>query len=148
MKPPCRCRNTENIAQLDPLVVKFSVGLSEHSFHAHELDSTKKYVPIPLLNEDKAKYACGVRPTCPNTENITPPKLQGVKFTMALPEHSFHSKEPNSSERSAPIPLLNEENAKYACGVRPTYPNTENITPLEPQGVKFSMALPEHSSHA
>jgi hypothetical protein len=129
-------------------VVKFSVGLSEHSFHAHEPDSTEKFVPIPVLNKGKAKYCCGVRPACSNTENITPLELQGVKFSMALPEHSFHCKKPNPSDKYAPIPLLDEEKAKYACGVRPACPNTENITPLEPLAVKFSMALPEYSFHA
>jgi hypothetical protein len=44
------------------------MGLSEYSFHAHELDSTEKFVAIPLLNEDKAKYSCRIRPACPNTE--------------------------------------------------------------------------------
>jgi hypothetical protein len=52
------------------LVVKFSVGLSEYTFHVHELDSTEKFITIPLLNEDKAKYSCGVRP--PNTELESP----------------------------------------------------------------------------
>jgi hypothetical protein len=61
------------------------------------------------LNEDKAKYSCGVRPACPNTENITPLEPQGVKFSLALPEHSLHGKEPNSNEKTVPIPLLNEE---------------------------------------
>jgi hypothetical protein len=39
-----------------------SVDLSEYSLHAHELDSTEKFVPIPLLNKDQAKYSRGVRP--------------------------------------------------------------------------------------
>ena len=90
-------------------MVEFSVGLSEYSFHSHELDSTEKFVPIPLLNEDTANYSRGVGPACPNTENITPLELHGVKFSMTLPEHSFHGKDPNSSEKSVPIPLLNEE---------------------------------------
>jgi hypothetical protein len=98
--------------------------VSEHSFHAHKLDSTEKFVPIPLLNEDKAKYSRGVRPACPNTENITPLELHGVKYSMTLPERSFHGKDLNSSEKSVSIP------------------------PLEPSAVKCSMALPEHSFHA
>jgi hypothetical protein len=143
------CPNTEDFTQLESPVVKFSVNLSEYSFHAHELDSTEKFVPIPFLNEDKAKYSCGVKPSaCPNTENITPLEPQGVKFSMALPEDSFHGKEPNSREKSAPIPLLNTEKAKYTCGVGSACPNTENITPVEPPVVKFSRALPEHSFHA
>jgi hypothetical protein len=36
---------------------------------------------------------------------------------VALPEHSFHAREPNSNENSVPIPLLNGEKAKWACGV-------------------------------
>ncbi|KAJ6567874.1 hypothetical protein B0H10DRAFT_1965131 [Mycena sp. CBHHK59/15] len=32
---------------------------SEHSFHLHEPDLRKKSIPIPLMNEDKAEYACG-----------------------------------------------------------------------------------------
>ena len=83
------------------------------------LGKALRYFEIPLLNEDKAKYSCGVtHPACPNTENITPLEPPVVKFSMALPEHSFHAKEPNSSDKSAPIPFLNTEKAKYACGVR------------------------------
>jgi hypothetical protein len=61
----------------------------------------------------------------PNTENITPLESPVVKFSMALPEHSLNAKEPNSSEKSAPIPLLNAVKSKYACGVRPACPNTK-----------------------
>jgi hypothetical protein len=93
------CPNTENFTQLEVPVIKFSMGLSEYSFQAHELDSTEKFVPIPPLNEDKAKYSRGVRPTCPNTENITPLELHGVKFSMTLPEHSFHGEGLNSSDK-------------------------------------------------
>jgi hypothetical protein len=32
---------------------------------------------------------------------------------------------------------LNEEKAKWACGVRTACPNTENITPLEPRWLNF-----------
>jgi hypothetical protein len=53
-----------------PPVVKFSVGLSEYSFHAQELDSTEKFVLIPLVNKDKAKYSCGLRPACADTEKF------------------------------------------------------------------------------
>jgi hypothetical protein len=45
---------------------------------------------------------------------------------MALPEHSFHAKEPNSSEKSVPIPLLNEKKAKWPCGVRIACPEAKN----------------------
>jgi hypothetical protein len=83
--------------------------------------------------------------TCPDEKNITPVEPPVVKFSMVLPEHSFHAKEHNSNEKSVPIPLLNVEKAKYACEVRPACPNIENITPLEPSAVKFSMSLPEHS---
>jgi hypothetical protein len=40
------CPNTENFTQLEVPEVKFSMGLSEYSFLAHELDSTEKFVPI------------------------------------------------------------------------------------------------------
>jgi hypothetical protein len=50
-----------NFTQLESPAVKFSVGPSENSFHAHELDSTEKFVLIPFLNKDKAKYSYGVR---------------------------------------------------------------------------------------
>jgi hypothetical protein len=49
---------TENFTQLELPGVKFSLGLSEHLFHAQKLDSTEKFVPIPLPNDDKAKYSC------------------------------------------------------------------------------------------
>jgi hypothetical protein len=129
---------TEDLNPYGASGVIFSVfGLSEHSFHAHKLESTKKSVPIPLLNQDKAKYSCGVRPACPNTENITPLEPQGVKFSMALPEHSFHVKEPNSNEKSVPIPLLNEEKAKWACGVRTDCPDAKILHQLSRQGLNF-----------
>jgi hypothetical protein len=35
---------------------KFPVSLSEHSFYIDGLKN--KFVPIPLLKEDKAEYAC------------------------------------------------------------------------------------------
>jgi hypothetical protein len=63
---------------------------------------------------------------------------------MALPEYSFHGKKPNSSEQSAPIPLLNEEKAKYPCGVRFACLNIENIPPLELLAVKFYVGLSEY----
>ncbi|KAJ7795942.1 hypothetical protein B0H14DRAFT_2620406 [Mycena olivaceomarginata] len=34
----------------------YSVGLPEDSLQAHKHDSTKKFIPIPLLNEQEAKY--------------------------------------------------------------------------------------------
>jgi hypothetical protein len=53
--------NAENIAQLDLPVVKFFVGLLEHSFYSNKAYSTKRSIPIPLLHEDEAKYSRGVR---------------------------------------------------------------------------------------
>jgi hypothetical protein len=67
------CPNTENFTQLESPLVKFSVGLSEYSFHAHGLDSTEKFVLIPLLNEAKAKYSRGVIFYAENPEE--PPKF-------------------------------------------------------------------------
>jgi hypothetical protein len=45
-----------NIAQLGSPVVNFCVRRPEDSLKAHEHDSTKKSIPIPLLNEQEAKY--------------------------------------------------------------------------------------------
>jgi hypothetical protein len=92
---------------LESLVVKFSVGLSEYSFHAHKLDSTEKFVPIPLLNGEKARCACGVRTACPDAKNITPVEPPVVKFSMALPEHSFHA-----NEKSVPISTFERGKSK------------------------------------
>jgi hypothetical protein len=86
--------------------------LPEHSFHAKEPNLNEKSAPIPLLNEENAKWPCGVGTACPDAKNITPVEPPVVKFSMALPEHSFHAKEPISNEKSVPIPLLNEEKAK------------------------------------
>jgi hypothetical protein len=84
-----KCPNTENFTDLESLVVKFSVGLSEYSFHAHKLDSAEKFVHTPLLSREKAKWACGVRTASPDSKNITPVEPPAVKFSMALPEHSL-----------------------------------------------------------
>jgi hypothetical protein len=40
---------------------QFFLSPPEHSFHAYELYSTRKSVPIPLLNEDKPKYSGGFK---------------------------------------------------------------------------------------
>jgi hypothetical protein len=131
------------ITPLEPPVVKFSMALPEHSFHGKEPNSSEKSVPIPLFNEKKAKLPCGVRTACPDAKNITTVEPPVVKFSMALPEHSFHAKEPNSNEKSLPIPLLNEKKAK--CGVRTFCPDAKDITTVEPPAVQFSVALPKRS---
>jgi hypothetical protein len=45
-----------NIARLGSPVVNFCVRLPEYLLCAHEHDSPGKLVPIPLLNEQEAKY--------------------------------------------------------------------------------------------
>jgi hypothetical protein len=45
-----------NIAQLGSPVVNFCVRLPNYLLYAHEYDSPEKLVPIPLLNEQEAKY--------------------------------------------------------------------------------------------
>jgi hypothetical protein len=84
-------------------VVKFFVGLSEYSFHAHELDCSEKFVSLPLLNEDKAFTQLG---------------SLVVKFSVGFSEHSFHAHGLDSTKKFVPIPLLNEDKAKNSCGVR------------------------------
>jgi hypothetical protein len=109
-------------------VVKFSVGLSEYSFHAHELDYTEKFVPIPFLNE--AKQNTLVESELPKYRNFTQLELPVVKFSVGLSEYLFHAHELDSTEKSVTIPLLYEDKAKYSCGVRPACPNTESFTQL------------------
>jgi hypothetical protein len=72
-----------------PSGVEFSMAPPEHSCHAKEPKSNEKSFPIPLLNEAKAKWACGVRTACPDAKSITPVELPAVKFSTALPEHSL-----------------------------------------------------------
>jgi hypothetical protein len=136
------------LTELESLVVKFSVHLSECSFHAHELDSTEKFVPIPLLKEDKEKYSCGVRPACPNSENFTPLGLPVAKFSVGLSEHSFHTHKLDSTKTFVPIPLLNENNTKSSCVESDLHARTQNFTQLELPVVKFSVGLSEHSFYA
>jgi hypothetical protein len=103
---------------------KCSVGLSEYSFHAHKLDSTEKFVPIPLLNEEKAKYSCGVRPACLNTEDFTQPESPVVKLSAGLSEYSFHAHELDSTEKLVPIPLLDP---RTTCGTWKRTPSEGNF---------------------
>ena len=125
--------------------MKISVRLSEYSFHAHELDSTERFVNIPLLYEDKAKYSCGVRPACP-IEFFPQLESPVVKFSVGLSEHSFHAQKLDSTKKSVPIPLLNQDKAKYSCGVRPACP-TENLTPCGSSGIIF-LYLVSQSTHS
>jgi hypothetical protein len=98
----------ENITAVELPVVKFSMALHEHSYHGKQPNSNEKPVSIPFLNEEKAKWACGVRTACSNAKGIIPVERPVIKYSAGLPEHSFHPDEPDSDDKFVPIPLLNE----------------------------------------
>jgi hypothetical protein len=71
---------------------------------------------------------------CQNTETFTQLESPVVEFFMALAKHSFHGKETNSSEKSAPIPLLNAERKtrlwRQTCMPKYRKAYTEKFVPI------------------
>jgi hypothetical protein len=64
------------------------MALPEHSFHAKEINSNEKSVPIPLLNEEKQNWLVEAKLPA-QMRKILHQLSCRVKFSMALLEHSL-----------------------------------------------------------